>query len=246
MQHLMRWIGFSGLGALLLAGSVGCAMTRVTPDAFGPAKTYAVVSIVTLPDMGHGASQGSTLSGMVKAASKESGYTNTSGKIFKETVPLILKELQRSKHFRLMPEDKVLRSAAYAKRAGSPTKIFWTTMVPAAGYKYFATEEDLSGLARDLKVDGVITVMVTYNYRMKGVGLFGLLALGKQYGTTRITVSAMDRQGRVVWKDNVEKESDEGIGALGESANFTKLHPLLIQSSKNAVTHLVARFENKL
>lgn len=223
----------------------GCSMIRVQPEAFGPSKTYAIVSISAAPKAYAGSPTGQTVSGLVKSASSESGYSNDATKLLTDSVPKVQKALQKNAHMRLLPPEKVLRSPAYAKAKGGEPTILWTRLLLADGYKYFPDETELGALAKALHVDGVIVVNLAYEVANSGLNLFGLLSLGTQRGVTTLTVTAVDREGAVVWRDSVRGRSDDSIGAIGESANFTKLNPLFLNATDNAVKSLIERFDQR-
>ena len=229
----------------------GCATARYKPESFGPSKKYAIVSIVTLPetiDLGGGSVRGQdrSASGLIKAISKDSGYSNNSDIIFKDTLPLILKEFHTSKNFTLLPEENILKSKTYADISGDEPKVLWQEYVTAEKYKYLSDKEKLSKLARHLKVEGVVTINLTYGFAFRGVGLFGLVAAGYHHGVAIITVSATDKTGDIIWRDMVRAESDDSIGAVGESVNFKKLHPLLKDVTVKATKQLLERLKDKV
>ncbi len=224
----------------------GCAMTRVKPEAFGHTKTYAIVSISGAPEAYASTPMGGTVSGLVKAASSDSGYSSAADRLIKESVPILYRELKKTKTLRLAAEEKIIRSPAYASAKGSEPKVLWQRFLLADGYKYFPEQDDLAALAKTLRVDGVIVVNLTYTVGSSGVNLFGLLHLGTQRGVTRLDVTAIDRHGETVWRDSVSGKSDDSIGAIGESANFVKLHPLFLNATEHAAQDLVARLEQRI
>jgi hypothetical protein len=234
---------FSIVCAGLLAG---CAAARVQPDAFGASKSYAIVSVIASPEAYASSPTGGTVSGLVKAGSKNAGYSQDAKALLKDSLPIVIRELEKSPRFRLLAAEKVLPSKAYKQAKGDTPKVLWTQLLLADGYKYFAQEEELGRLAKALRVDGVIIVSLTYQVGNSGVNLFGLLSLGTQRGTTHLAVTAVDQTGQVVWRDTVKGRSDDSIGAIGESANFVKLHPLFLNATEHAVTTLVARLDQRL
>lgn len=229
---------------------MGCAQLNVKPEAFGKTKTYAIISIMTTPkvtsNVGNGGNAGFTLTGLLKSAAKDTGYSADSGRIFKETVPLIVKAFQENKNFKLMPESKVLKSKAYAKAEGSDPKKLLQTFVLPPGYKYFEDKEEIKTLARDLHVDGVVMIHIQYGYKFSGANLMGLVSAGVQHASVFMVVTASDPEGNMVWKDVIQKESKESLGAVGESVDFVKLHPLLVDAAKESVVALMDNLESKL
>lgn len=101
-----------------------CALGRtVRPDAFGPGKTLAVVTVyspstVVLshegPGLGlQGYGQGYTREELAQTAA-----------VFAETKSAVLRVLGSSRHFQLVPEQTVLSSGAYAaSHGGDPGRV---------------------------------------------------------------------------------------------------------------------------
>jgi hypothetical protein len=241
------------VSALALAlGLSAClvAMSSYKPEAFGRGKTFAVVSIAGAPEItvpGAGPSgMGSTLSGMVKAASSDSGYSNSADMVFAEAVPAALKELEKSRQFRLATGTWVTQHKAYRAAQGDEPKVMWSRMLVYKGYKYFGSEAKLQQLARDLNVDAVVMMTVSFSAPFSGVGAAGLVAAGTHSAQTTITLAAIDRDGNVVWKDAVQETSKDSIGSFGESANFAKLQPMFIDSTRSASRKLLDNLNTKL
>lgn len=244
------WKAISSFTGLLFLGGCLIAMSSYEPEAFGRAKTFAVVSIAAAPEInvqGAGAGGGGwTLSGLFKSASSDSGYSNSADKILADTAPVIVKELERSRHFRLAQSGWVLQHKAYRSVEGDDPKKFMVTNILPRGYKYFDSEDKLARLARDMNVDAVVIVHVTYSAAFTGVGAAGLVAAGKHSGKVTMSLSAVDRRGKIVWRDVVETSSDDSIGTLGESANFVKLHPLLVDATRAASRKLLDKLNTKV
>jgi hypothetical protein len=104
--------GFAGL--FLITRAMEYAQLSVKPEAFGKTKTYGFISIMTTPrvtsNVGNGGDAGFSLTGLSKSAGKDTADCADSGKIFKETVPLVVKAFQENKNFKLMTESIVLKS----------------------------------------------------------------------------------------------------------------------------------------
>lgn len=228
-------------------GLSGClvAMSSYQPEAFSKNKTFALVTVATTPEIGvsgacHGGG-GFTLSGMFKAASSDSGYSHSSDKVFAESVPVLIQEPGKSRNFRLAPTRWVTQHKAYrAMEEDSPKKFMVTYRVPK-GYKYFDSESKLASLAKELNVDAVVILHVSYNAAFSGVG-----AAGTHKGTVLLAVAAIDRQAKVVWKDAVQTSSDDSVGSLGESANFVKLQPLFQDATRAASRKLLENLNQKV
>lgn len=235
----------------LTAGLGGCAMSTYKPEAFGPGKTFAIVSIAASPKMsvagtGAGTAIGTSLTGAIKSASSASGYSNRADEVFAETLPIVLKELESSPHFRLAPRQWVQQHKAYRAIEGdNPNGKLVSWLVPK-GYKYFSSREKLARLAKEMNVDAVVIVTLSYNASFTGVGALGLIAAGKHSATTTLTIGAIGRNGETVWGDYVTKPSKDSIAAIGESANFVKLRPYFTDSTRTAVRHIMQQLDTKV
>lgn len=240
------------LAAALALGLGACVIipSSYKSEAFGKSKRFAVVSVAAAPEVhvSH-AGAGQTISGLVKAISKDSGYRNDAGKIFADTTPLIVRELEKSRRFTLVPSQSVLQAKTYRSIEADDPAIplsFGKKMLVAPGYKYFSSEDKLARLARELNVDAVIVVSVNYMAGFTGAQVGGVISGGVHKGNVLVTVYAVDRNGGVVWKDGGDATSDNSIGGIGESVNFTRLHPLLIEATRNATRKLMEKMEDKV
>lgn len=223
------------------------AFSDYEAEAFGADKTYAIVSIVADPSIRK--TQGdSSLSGMIKAASKKSGYWEDSDRIFKETTPLILEEFQRASSFDMIPSQAIVQDPLYISFPGDPPKISFITALIAENYKYFDGEQKLADLANMLGVDGVIVVTVRYGFAPTGANFSGLLSVGSQIAVTNIAAHAVDRNGKTVWKASAQAISDKlpDQSSVGESVNFEKLHPYLVHTTQEATKKLLTELQQKV
>lgn len=237
-----KWIVKNLILIFLISAVAGCSNTMIKPDAFGKSKTYALVTVIYNPDInyfgsGKGFSMGgqTTVSGLIKSAGKNNGYSKDATEIFTQTYPKIVKSFQATKSFRLMAENKVLQNPAYKKAKGSEPTVLWTHFGMPTGYKYFDDEEVLKKLANDLHVDGVITMYVSYGYTFNGVSAFGLVSAGTEHGAVMISLAAINKEGEKVWKDLFLEESAESVGAVGESADFDKIYPLIKDAANRSI-----------
>ena len=242
--------------ALVAAFALGaCAIipSSYETQAFGKSKKFAVVSVSATPEINSGSGTGSgigfTLSGLIKAASDESGYNGDADKILAETAPLILKDLGNNRHYTLVPAKTVLNHKAYRAAEGEDTSItlgFGKKWLVAPGYKYIKSEDKLAKLARDLNVDAVMVVTVNYSAGFTGAQAMGVIAGGVHHGKAMVNVYAVNRDGKIIWKDGGDASSDNSIGGVGESVNFTRLHPLLIEATRSATKKLMEKTDSKL
>lgn len=247
MKKMKSWTAYGRVVVLLSAfvTLAGCAGT-IKPEAFGRGKSYAIVSIAATPDIGNMGQRQNSITGLVKAASSDSGYSCDAADIFRETLPIFQRGFTASKSFRLKPEGAVIKSGAYAGMTTDKPTVFMTTFKVAPGYKYFSDEKKLAALAKSLNVDGVICITVNYGYVYNGVNIAGLVGGGVHRGVVHLTVVAYDRNGSVVWNDHVAGTSVDSIGTASEVVNFKKLHPLLLNASDIAVKDLLKNLVAKL
>jgi basic membrane lipoprotein Med (substrate-binding protein (PBP1-ABC) superfamily) len=240
--------GRLAIAALALMVLAGCATSSATKQAFGASKRFAIVSIYASPMIGNssGNQMGGSVLGLVKAASKDSGYRNGADKVFAETTPMIVAEFSKSRRYRLMPPNSVVQSNAYRAVAGDDPNIMFTSLLTAKGYKFFRDEEKVKRLAKALNVDGVIIISTHYGYTFSGVGVAGLVAGGVHHANATLVVSAFDRNGNVIWRDTQKGKAEKGIPSFGESVNFVKLHPLLVEATADSTKKMLERLEEML
>lgn len=250
-----------GLTLVLAFSLIGCAPVTITGRAdvdktvFGPSKRFAVVSIAAVKTF-----EGEQ--GLIQEFKKNDDIpgANTQPMINK-LAPKIISSLDSSRYIRLLPQRAVLRSRAYRRLKGDKRvmkALFFTyDMNVARHYKYISDPQKLARLAKQLGVDGVITVNMTFSLQASkgGVSIAGL-NFGKKSYSAMAAVSAMayDTSGKVVWKDSTVKEAEPGdskaIILIDTSditaTNFKKLQPSAIEIGGKAVNVLVSRFNDAM
>jgi hypothetical protein len=210
---------------------------KVEPSAFGKSKRFAIVSIMSIDKIS--ANQGQAgLFGSIKAMSKKYSFSAESDPVLKKAVPIIYKKMARSGHFTLVSPNRVLKSNAYRSAKGvKPKSFLGATMITAPGYKYFKSEKELAGLAKGLNVDAVVMVHAVYGVATAYVG-----PVGKNYGSVTLAISAVDRNGKVVWQHSVAEKDDKGRKIFGiGSADFKALEPGFYAATERAFD---TEFEN--
>ena len=224
-----------GIAALAALWLVGCA--GLTPPfeqtAFGPQKTYAVVSIYSSPYIE--GSEVETVEGAFRVLKGEGAYAATSEDVLNATAPRIVRILDQSPHFELMDATAVLSSPSYQQVEADPLAKFGTQYHVASGYKYLWNGEKLGALAKSLGADGVIVVSTDFRYRFYGqkTGVLGVGATAE--GTTSpditMTFAFYGPDGTYVWKHQERKVLREGVTSVGEAADFENLEPLLVKAT---------------
>ncbi len=250
-----------GLTISLAYALAGCATSVYTGKAdvdqaaFGPSKKFAVVSIASVKYF-----QGEKgFFQMFKSNDKVPGADTQV--MLDKLKPKILKSLAQSHYIRLMSERRVLRSRVYhnIKQDEKVMKVFMFSydMNVAHRYKYISDPKKFAELARNLGVDGVITVNMTFSVMASkgGVTLNGL-SFGKKSYSASVAISALayDRSGKVIWKDSTVKEAEPGdtkhIVLLDTSdmtaTDFKKFQPSAIDIGGKAVNVLLARFNDTM
>ena len=244
--------------ALLLTACSGIAITGSTDvdkAAFGTQKRFAVVSINSMKDF-HGEKG---LTQMFKDTDEIPG-ANTQP-LIDRMAPTIINALDQSKNFTLVPESQVLNSSAYRQLAADEKvmKVMFMSkdMNTAQNYKFISDPEKFGKLARELGVDGVISVNMNFSLTAgkNFINVAGL-SLGKKNYSVMASSSAVayDRNGKVIWKDSTNKQAEPGdskaIILLDFSdltgTNFEKLHPSAITIGGNAIDVLVTRFDDTI
>lgn len=233
----------AAVAALAGCGSVG---TIYQPDAFGKSKTYAVVTVMATEKVGCSQGGGDMCNGgvfgLINMAAKKDAYSTAADEILESTYPTALKGL-RSPNLRIATADikanKVYRATAEDPQ---PKGMMAQQHVIARGYKYFS-DENLAKLARDLKVDGVIVITLSYNAARTGVTVAG--AGGSHKAQTTVMVRAIDKDGKNVWFDYAMGQSDQGVSTGIGAVDFPKLRPLFADSTDKAVRKLMENFNSK-
>jgi len=250
-----------GLIMFLSLSLIGCASMAITGSAdvdksvFGPSKRFAVVSIAAIKTF-----QGEKGLFQMFKDDKDIPGANTQPMIDR-LAPRIVKSLNSSRYISLLPERKVLNSRAY-RRVQEDERVatalfFKHDMNVAHHYKYITDPKKLAQLAKQLGVDGVITVNMTFALTAsKGSVSVAGLTLGKKSYSAMASVSAMayDETGKVIWKDSTIKEAEPGDSKAiilidttdMTGTNFKKLQPSAIEMGGKAVDVLVGRFNDTM
>lgn len=257
----MKTFSMNGLALIGFIGLMvsGCAPMAITGSAdvdkksFGAKKKFAVVSIASLKTF-----QGEqSISQQFTDNDKIKG-TNTQP-IINKLSPKILGALGKSRHFTLVPEDSVLANKAYKNLVEDEKNMkvlfFNVAMNSANNYKFvnYSDEKKYAKLAKDLGVDGVIGLSMSFSIASSGWHVAGL---GKKSYSSTASISAIayNRNGEVIWKDSTIKEAEPGdskaIILIDPNAffdtNFEKFHPSAVEIGGKAVDVLLARFDDTM
>ena len=209
-------------GAVVVAAAAalaGCGSISSThhPDAFSAKKTYAVASVMARDKPGTAANE--IMERTYPSALRALRATN-----------LKVTEVKGHKSYRAMAED------------AQPKGPLSQPHTVAKGYKYFS-EEKLVKLARELKVDGLITMALSYD-AVRGTASKKDAGAAHKAQTT-VSVRAIDANGKTVWSDSATAESGQSVPDAAGAADFAKLRPLFAESTDKAVRKLMENFAAK-
>ena len=228
----MRKIAYVVAAGLTLA-LAACASSQLNSSAFAKPRTLALVSV------------SATVSGLATGAAQDR-------EIAADLARVSLNEIGHSRYIRLVPEGHVLRSKSYkAIKDIGPT--FMGVVAP--GYKRFTVEDEkahLQALAKELKVDGFLFVQGAYSKKDSGVGIGGLFGVpvpitaGRSHPYALYAVVAYDVDGNVLWQDQLEKTSDEGITTVMGVGAYKSLIPKFTDLMKSASRELVSKLETQV
>jgi hypothetical protein len=241
-------VGLTLIGVFFLVFVAGCGSVGGIhqADAFGTNKTYAVVTVmanekVGCSDLG-GNPCGGGVFGLVSVATKTNAYSEPATDVLESTYPTALKALRTSPNLKIVPDVKGQRVYRAAAEDAQPTGMMRLHHTVAKGYKYFS-EENLAKMARDLKVDGVITVTLSYSAARSGVQVAGVG--GGHKAQTTVMVAAVDKDGKRVWFDYAMGQSNDSVSTGIGAVDFPKLRPLFVEATDKAVKKLMDNFNNK-
>jgi hypothetical protein len=241
-SHWKSGLVLAAVATLSGCGSVGSIYQA---EAFGAGKTYAVVSIMATDKVGCSQAGGDMCNGgvfgLANMAARKDAYSTAADEILESTYPTALKAL-RAPNLKMAGDVKANKVYRAAAEDPQPKGMMKQQHVIARGYKYFS-DENLSKLARDLKVDGVITVTLAYNAARTGVTVAGVG--GSHKAQTTVFVRAIDKDGKNVWWDYAMGQSDQGTSTGVGAVDFPKLRPLFVESTDKAVRKLMENFNSK-
>lgn len=241
-SHWKSGLVLAALAALSGCGSVGSIYQA---DAFGAGKTYAVVSIMATDKVGCSQAGGDMCNGgvfgLANMAARKDAYSTAADEILESTYPTALRAL-RAPNLKIAGDVKANKVYRAAAEDPQPKGMMKQQHVIARGYKYFS-DEHLAKLARELKVDGVITVTLAYNAARTGVTVAGVG--GSHKAQTTVFIRAIDKDGKNVWWDYAMGQSDQGTSTGIGAVDFPKLRPLFVESTDKAVRKLMENFTSK-
>ncbi len=217
-----------------------CALGRtVRPEAFGPGKPMAVVTVYSPSKVViSSASPGLGLPGYSQAYSREE-LAETAA-VFADTKAAVLRALASSRHFRLVPEQAVLSSGVYAaSHAGDPNRLGVLRLVTPPGYKLLLDEAQVRAVARGVGARGGIIVRVDHHCS------WGDQA-GTVVGNVGVAIGAIDRAGQTIWMAHESERSDISAPAGPAGVDLHALRLSLAQSAERATRKILSGLDAQL
>jgi hypothetical protein len=241
-------IGLTLSGVFLLAALQGCSSVGAIhqKDAFGSTKTYAVVTVMASEKVGCIGSGGNPCNGgvfgLVNTLTDSNAYSEDATQVLENTYPVAVKVLRASANVKIV-EAKGQRAYRDAVADEQPAGMMRPRHTVAKGYKYFSNEK-FAKLAKDLKVDGVIVVTLSYSASLSGFQVGGLG--GGYQARTTVMVTAVDKDGKTVWFDYAAGQSEDSVSRVAGAVDFPKLRPMFGESTDKATKSLMDNFNEKI
>jgi hypothetical protein len=224
-----------------ITGFAGCSLGhRLSPEAFRRGMPLAIVTVCASPRIRY------TETRMV---SNGSGRADIGGTGFDAgdarpalaaTKAAVVRALSRGGPFRLVPEQTVLSSAAYASAPAQPRNTFTRDLLTATGYKYTFDEAQAARIARGVGAAGALMVSIDLNYTTQGV------PGGRIAGKVHVLLTAVDRSGRTIWTDWTQELSQQTLESATLRVPTSALEPLLADSAERGTRALLARLDEQL
>ncbi|HEX7890349.1 MAG TPA: hypothetical protein VF522_13390 [Ramlibacter sp.] len=224
-----------------LAALAGCATSgNFRAEAFGANKTYAVVSLVSDDKVQCGQPTGNPCNmgvvGLVNTlATANAAYREDAAPTLELVAPALLQSLKGVPGLKLASDVRTLSAYKATKADDEPPGFMGSRLMVAKGYKYFP-DSRLGKIASELNVDGVIVLRMNFTAIRSGFPVMGFG--GGHVAETIVHVTAVDRQGKVVWSDRARGSSDASAGSVAGGVDFPKLRPLFVESTNKAMKRL--------
>jgi hypothetical protein len=225
---------------------------HVNRNFFGAKKTFAVVSLASYRII----PEAKGMSQIFRSADAIPGANSQT--IINKLDPILIRTLGSTKHFTLLPENKVQKSNVYKNLAEDERvtdELFMSDKINVANkYKYVSDKQTYAQLAQDLDVDGVIGIMMHFviSPGNRSISRMGL-SLGMQNYNVMVSISviAYNKNEAVIWQDSTIQGVDPNdananilINTSGmTSADFQKFYPSAIETGGKAMDSLLARLD---
>ena len=200
-------------------------------EAFGADKVFGIVSITAEPYISKVGGD-TSISGALSALSSDKGYLENSQKVLEKSVPAVVGHLSKTTNYLLLPPNNIVTQSDYLTIRETTNNAFNKKNI-ARGYRKISDKKGLALSAQSLGLDAAMHVNISYGYTQDSTNVAGLVQYGKYYATVKVDVMAVDESGKVVWKESQASVSSRPVEAstsVGDTANFTRLEPHLLQS----------------
>jgi hypothetical protein len=229
------------IGAMaVLVATGGCSVGhRLSPEAFRRGMPLAIVTVSSLPDVTYSETRVVVTNGVTDMGGSgfKAGDART---VFPSTKAAVLRALSRSRRFKLVPEETVLSSAAYASAPAGPFNMWTKGLVAPKGYKLVLDEAQAGRIARSLGASGALFVALYHNYTTQGV------PGGRIAARVGVQLTAVDRSGQTIWTDYTHEFSERTLDSSSLRVPLATLEPLLAESAERGTRALLARLDEQL
>jgi hypothetical protein len=222
--------------ALLAIG--GCAR-RFAPEAFKRGMPLAIVTVSSSPQVVYTETR-VVVSGMGQADTRGSGFQAGDAKVvLPATKAAVLRALSQTRQFRIMPEETVLSSAAYASTHVEST-LATRNSVAAKGYKLIFDKDQGARIARAAGASGALFVSLEHHYTTQGV------PGGRIAGDVMVMLTVVDRSGQIIWTSFTHELSERTLDSSSLRVPTSALEPLLVDSAERGTRALLASLDERL
>lgn len=164
----------------------------IRPDAFDAGQQGAILSLQIQPKV------------ELWAADGAEGPELDATPLLAQLRSVVVEAMAKNPHFKLVPEAKVFAAPGYVAHPSTPDP---SGYLAAPGYKPVTSEAIYPQLARETGADMAIGIMLNLAYR-EGDGAAAVV----------VSVGAIDRKGRGVWRGGASAVSDQRVDVRKASA----------------------------
>ncbi len=242
LMALIFSMALSGCGAIMGGG------LKINKDQFGPSKKYALIYISSDKTIAYKESL------LDKKDDPEREKAENTQPIIDKLMPKIRAKLAKTGYFRSLPMKTIVNSKSY-KSMKEDSKIrdlgIYGTRVHnvAKGYKYFREDEKEKRIARDLNVDGLITIHLQFeagNLAPTSSTAKVTFTSNRKYSVVTASIYARDRDTNSVWRDFEVKINQSVVITSTSGKNLYALHPTSLKAAEEAIDVLIRRFQNAM
>lgn len=167
---------------------------------------------------------------------------------------MTIRTLNESRHATVVPQDKVLTSAAYQGITDLGRLVLHHNVDP---YKRFDPKKEtaaLKSMAEELGVQGFIIIQVRYGAQTSGAnagtttrgGIRVSAFSGKARGQVNYDIAAYDTNGNLFWKEMVSIVDSESTVIVMGGGKYSQIKKNFASLTEDAVKQAVHRLDNQL